>query len=464
MRRARGVADCAVSARKNRSGRVAPPPVFSTALQRSAGLALVLLLAPLLSIAVEVRADSEIRIASELPRARHTLHGRLSVHEDLPVLELWGSPEQAAYAHGFLLAESIIRLFDEFVLDPKILPNPALYESVLVPGVRRQFVWTAEQVSELEALIRGMEDRLPAESLVSRVLDRPLRIEDLMIGNTLADWFGVNCTTFSVWGDLTPDGKTLTARNLDFPSTPVMARMQIVVVRRADGNQPGWIGIGWPGTVGIYTAMNEHGVTMLMHDAGGLPPSAGVGFTPRALVLREALLAARETTWFADVQEVFRQRLVLVGNNIHVSGPHSDGMPPAVVFEYDANARDRGVTARVADGNDSGRASALWCTNHMRMRKAPAACGRYQRLERDFARAVQQGERITLDQAFAMLDAVRQDITLHGACFVPESRTVRVRIPAVSPVVSEFRLSDWLKRSENDSVHSEAATPGVSRP
>ena len=406
----------------------------------------------LLFFTLALRADTAIQIAADLPPAKQELHGRLTLHEGLPVLELWGTPEEAAYAHGFLLAEPIIRLFDEFVLAPKTLPDPALYENVLVPGVRRQFVWTPEQVRELEALLHGLEDRLPEDRRNSRVLGRPLQIEDLMIGNTLADWFGAFCSSFSVWGALTPDGKILTARNLDFPSTPAMQRMQLVIVRRGAADQPGWIGIGWPGTVGVYTALNENGVTMLMHDAGGLPPSSGAGFTPRALILREALLAAKSETWLDDVRKVFQERLVLVGNNIHVSGPRGAGLPAAAIFEYDANSRDRGVTIRIADANAPALSDALWCTNHMRLRKEPTECGRYRVIEEGLRQALRDGKRLGPDDAFELLRAARQSITLHSVCLLPESRIMLVSIPTESAAVVEFRLADWLKSSKDDSV------------
>ncbi len=374
------------------------------------------------------------------------LCGRLSKHEGLRVLELWGTPAQAGYAHGYLLAEEIVRLFDGYVLDKRIVPGPQLYEALLVPAVRRQFVWSPAHEGELEALARGIRDRIGAENLRSEVLDRELKIEDLLVANALADWFGMMCSTFSAWGPLTADGQTITARNLDFPSTDTMRQAQLVVVYRGDGKRLPWIGVSWPGMIGVYTGMNSAGVTMLVHDAAGLPPSEVTGFTPRALVLREALEQATARDFIEQVQRVFQSRRVLVGNNIHVSGPRLDGRPPAAVFEYDGNARNAGVTTRLPDPSADG-IGVLWNTNHLRLRRPPRECWRYEELGEQLGRRASSGQKLDPTAALALISRVRQDTTLHSVCFVPHKKTMCVSIPAVNDRVVELNLNKWLERS-----------------
>jgi|GEM_PF-818941 len=410
------------------------------------------LLIVLAAAAASGRADTAISLADELPPSTEPLCGRLSEVQGLPVLELWGTPEQAAFAHGFLLAEPMLLLFDKFLLSPKIMPEPRMYEMLLVPGVRRQFVWSDARQRELAAMTRGLRARLTGDRLNCRALGRPLKIEDLMVGNTLADWFGAMCSSFTVWGDLSADGQTLTARNLGFPSTNVMERLQIVVIRRPHGDTPGWIGVSWPGLIGVYTAMSERGVTMMMHDAGGLPPSAGAGFTPRSLILHEALEAARPTTFVDDILNVFQKRLVLVGNNIHVSAPLTPGVAPAAIFEYDANAAGKGVAWRSCQSKGAAAISGLWCTNHMRLRKAPRECWRYKRLSDALTGLAAAGGKLTPTAALELVRSVRQDITLHTVCFIPHRKIMLASIPAVSAATVEFDLVHWLKRPVGVSV------------
>ena len=385
------------------------------------------------------------------------LCGRLSEHDGLRVLELWGTPEQAAYAHGYLLAEEIIALFDEYMFSEVVVPDARVYEAMLVPGVRRQFSWSEQCEAELKAMGRGMRDRLGSENVRSEKLGRELGVEDLMIGNALADWFGMLCSTVSVWGDRTIDGQTLTARNLDFPSTTSMAAGQIVVVRRGDGVRRSWIGITWPAMIGVYTAINDEGVTMLMHDANGLAPSQANGFTPRALILREALETASAAAFVEDVARVFRSRRVLIGNNIHVSGPLGVGKAPAVVFEYDANERESGVTLRGVENGGSPFENALWCTNHLRARREPVPCRRYEILRGELCQPAAERGRFNASSLLQLVCQARQKTTLHSVCLVPHKQEMHVLIPAIRERVVAFDLRQWLQRPTNVSGRAEEA-------
>ena len=409
-------------------------------------------------------ADTGIQIDQALTPAPRPLCGRLSEYRGLPVLELWGTPEQAGYAHGYLLAESIVSLIDGYMLDPKIMPNPQVYETLLIPAVHRQFVWTAAQESELAAMTDGMRARLGSERLRSKMLERALKLDDLMAANVLADWFGMMCSSFSAWGALTADGQTLTARNLDFPSTDLMARLQLVVIRHGYNGEKATIGVSWPGLIGIYTGMNSAGISMLMHDAAGLPPSENIGFTPRSLILREALTRARAGHLAGDALEVFQKRRVIVGNNIHVSAPRTPGLPPAVVFEYDANGQNQGVTKRGPQTSGNAPIDAVWCTNHMRLRKAPRECWRYQQLEESFARLKSNAEKLTPATALELIRGVAQNITLHSVCIVPHTKTMYILVPAVDPQTVEFKLDEWLRRPTERPQQQNQNPPTGGRP
>ncbi len=374
------------------------------------------------------------------------LTGRLSTESGLPVLEIWGTPQQAAYSQGYLCAETIVTLFDDYILDPRITPNVGVYEGSLRVGVRRQFAWPSVVEEELAAMLRGAVDRLGAERVRSQKLDRALDVDDLMIANCLADWFGLMCSSFSVWGRLSPDGETLTGRNLDFPFTASMQRAQIVLIRRADAGKPACIGVTWPGLIGVYTAMSAAGVTLSMHDANGLPARDVLGFTPRSLTMRAALQTARPASFVADIRKVLENQRVLVGNNILVSVPAAAADPPAAIFEYDGAARDGGVTIRLPQCSGDLAADRLYCTNHLRQRQEPRACDRYEALDRELSQRSARGAPIDVAQAFELLDTVRQSTTLHSVVVRPAARRIHIRIPALAPAAVTFELDSWLQR------------------
>jgi hypothetical protein len=393
------------------------------------------------AVAVSARGTEPLHKSLEVaPSAPRELTGQLSRYGGLRVLELWGDREQSGYAHGFLLAEQIIDLFDAYVLDESILPDPDAYDIVLAANVRRMFRWSDETVVELEAMLRGARDRRGAAGFRSEKLGRELRVEDLMVVNTIADSFGFMCSSVSIWGELTPDGRTLTGRNLDFPYTTKMRAGQVVIFDRS-GARP-WAGVGWPGLIGVYTGFNDAGVSMLMHDANGLAASESVGFVPRSLILREALEAGGPETYLDDVRDVFRRRTVMVGNNVHVSGAAADA--PAAVFEYDGNARDAGVAKRLPGHNESGLTTAVWCTNHMCLRREPEHHWRFNRIQHKLEHATRFKTTIDIEQLFELMVSVQQSITLHTVVLEPAALRMHVRIPAVSEQQVVFDLRDWL--------------------
>lgn len=383
--------------------------------------------------------------------------GRLLERDGLPVLELWGEPEQAAYAEGWLLADRLVPLFDDYVLDEEFVPDRQVYDALLIPSVRLQFVWDEASIRRLEALMAGVRDRLGAPPR-SRLLDRELKLEDLMAVNALADWFGMFCSTLTVWGMRTADGLPLTARNLDFPHNESMARAQIVKIHHASRGRSGYIEVSWPGLVGVYTAMNADGVGVFMHDAPGLAPSHANGFTPRSIILDEALAAAGADTYIEDVARVLRSRRVLVGNNIHVSGPLHVGAQPAAVFEYDSNERGLGVTVRLADATDAGRGEALWCTNHQRARQPAADCRRYTVISGELEKLAASAMRLDPAAAIELIRYARQEATLHTVATQPHEHKMFVFIPAISERFVAFDLDDWRDLPGTDGGRRSRAT------
>jgi hypothetical protein len=379
------------------------------------------------------------------PTSQPKTTGRLSTFEGLTVLEVWGSPEEAGFAHGCLLAEAIVRLFDEAVVDAAVGVPPDAYEAVVLPSVRQKFAWSAEAERELAGMLKGVRTRLGPDRVRSEKLARELTVDDLKVANALADWRGVLCSSFTAWGALTRDGAILTGRNLDYRATESMKKNQVVIIRRADGARPAWIGVAWPSLIGAYSAMNAEGVTIAMHDAGGLPTEAFEGLTPRALVLREALEAAHPRTFLDDVRRVLERRHVLAGNNIHVSGPGAE-QTPAGVFEYDGNARDHGVTLRLPRDNQPALADALCCTNHMRVRKEPTECGRYATLATRLGEMSTAKQTLDAPAALELIRSVATKTTLHSIVFLPQRHALLVQIAAIQDKPVEFRLDEWLQR------------------
>lgn len=369
------------------------------------------------------------------------VHGRLSTHENLTVLEVSGTPAEAGFAHGYLLAERLVRMFDEVILDPRVGVPPEAYEALVRPAVVRHFTWSEAAEAELDGITRGVAARLGPKQARSQKLGRPLDVLDLKVGNTLADWRAMFCSTFSAWGALTEDGETITARNLDYPGTAALRTGQILIVHRVHEKRP-WVGVGWPGLIGSYTAMNADGVTIAMHDAEGLRATLAGPATARSLALRFALENAPADGWLTAVETVFRQHRMIVGNNIHVSATCRAGQPPAAIFEYDGNERSQGVTVRRPA--ESEFVDAVVCTNHMRVRKTSETCGRYRKLADLIGTWQAEDRRLGAEEALRAIRAVANDTTLHSVIFLPAQRQMLVYIPEINPSPIEIDVKALL--------------------
>lgn len=367
--------------------------------------------------------------------------GRLTQRDGLTILEVWGTPSEAGFAHGYLTASTILELFDEAVLDPQVGTTPALYEENARPAVMATFSWTADQNAELTGILRGMQARLGADQARSRELNRTLDVLDLKVLNTLPDWRGTLCSSFVAWGDATTDGQPLLARNLDYTATPNMARAQIVLVHRAAGARKAWVAIGWPGLIGVCTAMSADGVSVALHDATGHDPGQVEAVVPRMLALREALEQARPDTFMTTLRSLLVNQPVLVGNLVIAASPQAEDGAHGAVFEYDGNPLDMGVTLR---GPDSPKRPFVIATNHMRARQEPAECSRFATLDRGLAQYLDGPDRLGAAAALEMIRVTANETTLHSVVCQPQRRALLVSIPAISKRPIELALDDLL--------------------
>lgn len=413
-------------------------------------LAVIALLACTAAAPAQTTPPAASQPAASRPVDRE-IYGRLQRAYNVPVVEVWGTPEQAGFAHGYLLGPQIVALFDDYASNPMILGATDGYEQLLKAASQR-LTWKPEWQQELEGILRGMHERMGADAVYSQRLKRPLTLDDLKAVNALSDFRGLGCSTISVWGPLTFDGRTLTARNLDFPYTELMIRSQILLVRRNTGDRRSWLSVTWPGLIGVYTAMNDNGVTAMIHDAPGLRPSSADGFSPRSLALRDALETSAAASFAADFQKGLARHKFIRGNSFHVSAPApADGSPAALVFECDGNEKDGGITLRRPAGVEK-HLSAMYCTNHMRARTDPTKCKRFETFEATIQQAIDRGQTFDGAKMLATMDSVRQSDTIHTVVAEPETRVMYVRIPGVATTAQRFQVGEWFRRPADKPV------------
>ena len=90
------------------------------------------------------------------------------------------------------------------------------------------------------------------------------------------------CTSIASWGSHSADGNTYVGRNMDW--TPEFNEFaQVLTMRKPSDGSYRYATTGWPGMYGAFTALNEHGVYLDLHD--GTSMGGSVVYTERPPVL-----------------------------------------------------------------------------------------------------------------------------------------------------------------------------------
>ena len=342
------------------------------------------------------------------------LNGSLNLEQGVPVLKVWGKPYEQGYAHGYLLADNIMRFVGDTLFNPRLLADPLVYESRIRRGLIPRVQLTHEQQQELEGILAGVRDKLGPEGLQLKRTARPMDVKDLIAINTLADWYGGGCSSFAAWGSATVDGGTIVGRNLDYLELPGIREEHLVIVRTQQAPlKKRTISIAWPGLIGVYTGLNEEGVFVSMHDAPGRSTSPDSRFIPRSLALREILETVPLANAHSRASKILEKSPALRGNNFLVAIPYSGSPMTGFVFEYDdSRGKGGGFTLRSPKATvNNTPAETIACTNHHRLRRQPQECNRYESIAADLRNTA---KKIDFQRGYEIIESASVKGTMHS--------------------------------------------------
>jgi hypothetical protein len=390
--------------------------------------------------------------------SKNRLNGELCTVEGVRVLRIWGSPRERGFAHGWLLGSDIIKLLDGYIADGNISGGPQQYEASL-HRVGAMMKIEPRYREELRGLFEGIVAGLGDEATIP-TLNRPIRYEDVVAINCIPDSTRMGCSSFAAWGVLTDKGQTLSGRNLDWHRIAALRGSQVAIAfLPARDSERGWISITWPGFIGCLTGMNADGITASMHDVPTDPPSTSSGFTPRGLILREAIENANggPETALGKVCGVLARRITCVGNNVPISMPFVNHKnPPSAVFEYDGNiSKNHGYQKVVPISKGAFDKFYQVCTNHFCKRGKPSACDRYQKILSRLRALGREGKTLDVAGAWQILRSVACRggplETYHSVVFEPNARRLHVAFSSSSDTAQDCKpvtlnLADLLAR------------------
>ncbi len=359
------------------------------------------------------------------PAPPANLDGTLTVRDGIPVLRLWGEPRERGFAHGWLLARAIVSGADKS-LSMFLRGREALYASMMLPLAKNAFRFSDDEMAEIEGILAGIEARLPDEA--DRTIDalgRPPELADLLLMNVFGDVYALGCSSVAVWGERTADGTPLVARNFDFPALDIVVAHQHVRIVAPREGAKGYVGISYPGGIGMLTALNEDGVFAAIHDVHVMPSIMDIAQknVPRLVALRRLMEQLSAGGAVEKAMALCRGWNTLYGNNLMVATPEAGQGAPAGVLEYDTREKkDHGVDVREAqDGQPF-----VICTNHFRLR-GEGTCWRYDDLAKSEGK--DDETKVTVDTLFSWMGRVSFP--------EPDEKIVPGRLGTLHQVVAE---------------------------
>lgn len=183
----------------------------------------------------------------------------IEIVNGLPVVHLYGTPEEIGEQHGYLLKDEIIS--SKKWLDARYSTDEEREKAIAdAAGNFERFI-PQDYLKEIKALAGASG----------------IRYDYLVFANIFidtADFFKktFHCSTFVAYGKASVDGSCYFGRNLDFPGKGLLHNK--VFVYHPKGKFA-FVSILWPGLSGVCTAMNEKGLAIAVNVVSVNPQQHG---------------------------------------------------------------------------------------------------------------------------------------------------------------------------------------------
>lgn len=293
--------------------------------------------------------------------------GRLTVMKDRPVLQLYGTPDEQAYAMGYLTGPQI-KDWIEYVLIETFYPSAEEYDDIFIPYLKAHMTGVlAERGDEFDAVIEGMEAR--GVDLYSETLGRNLTREDILaenaysfllyfrlyglamgdlnLGNSSVQDGGISphlCSSAIAWGNRTENdelgGGVIHGKNMDGETDlrKVTVNSLLIVASEppAGSGQKRVVGFDWPGFIGTFNGMNEDGLVLVPHSSPSIPAWNETNMLPYVLLYMDTLQGESSVDGAWEYWQTMNQTRT-GGHNAGVSMPYlNTSGSAAVCFEADS--------------------------------------------------------------------------------------------------------------------------------
>jgi isopenicillin-N N-acyltransferase like protein len=369
------------------------------------------------------------------PEATHG-KGRLRYINDLPVLEVEGTPEEIGDQVAVLALKPAARLMDypKEVVDDQFVNaylSRKMWAALLRKGNTMVDSFPKAYRKELEAMAKAGVDR-----------------DKLVAANTIFDMKNIElpqllgCSSLMVDAAHSKTRGPLFGHNLDFYTLGYLQEYSLVTVYRPSGKGHVFASVGFPGFLGCLAGMNDAGLSLASHEV--LASTCAKKFNPKgvpfALCYRRVL---EECTTVDEAFDLLQKMERTTVTNLVVCDSKE-----GAVFEV---TPEKVVKRSFVNG-------LCVCTNHFCTRELanPEQPNWYRTLDRfkKLAEAIPEGESIGLAEIRRRLNAVNQgDATLQTMIFEPTTRKLHLAIgkcPSSALELKEIELTPLFERAAKD--------------
>ena len=348
------------------------------------------------------------------------------------VLKVWGNHSQRGYASGYLTGQSMMDLFNNYVM-------PTLYSnSSAIYGYARGFYgsnFSNDQVLKTEAgaVIRGA--KAAGVNINNSILNRDLDSLDILMINSVPDLsaLGKNgpssapgCADLLSWGAATHcsvGAGTLVTRHLDWDNNIYLKRNHLIYVHYpAENDEQVWAGFGFAGLMGALSGVNQANTVTFQNQGNNGQTPVGGSYYPINLAQRRGIelkdVDGDGVSTHKDVYSFIRSKSKSYSYIVTAVSERVDGVP--YVLECRNNKVD---SARTKDNNGNNFSDNLIVTNHHRVLFAPVSCYRYANITDSLLKSTI----MTLDRSWSILaGGAGHAGTLQTIQFIPSQAKLRL--------------------------------------
>ncbi|WP_428306791.1 C45 family autoproteolytic acyltransferase/hydolase [Lacipirellula sp.] len=319
---------------------------------------------------------------------------------NVPVAILTGTPEEIGRQHAELLAGPGKGMV-EF---PKRFAERFGVESFwpLVTQAGKTLISRAPQAHQQE--------------LAAIAANSDITSDQLAVGNTLLELRRLGCSAVVVEPARSKTGAPIFGRNFDFPTLGDLDKYSMVIVYRPEGKHA-FASIGFPGLVGVISAMNDAGLaagTLDVERSADGSRKFNPNGEPLAFVFRRIM---EECTTVDEAEKLLRSVKPTTWMNLTVCDRNGGATFEITPDHIERRNAENGIVR---------------CTNHFRCdgMSVGEECSRYDALEID-----DLADKVDVREIQLALDGANQgEMTLQTMIFEPRDLTLHLAIgkPPVS--------------------------------